>query len=469
MTPAMIALLAAAILIVLLLMRVPVGFCLLAAGGIGLLLLDGPGMASIGLASEQYTAVARASLIVIPMFILMGMFAMHAGIAAGAFRLANNAFRKLPGGLGIATVVVCAVFAAVSGSSPATVATVGRMAIPEMRKAGYTREFTAGILGTAGCLGVLIPPSIVAVIFGIVTEVSIGRLLIAGILPGILTVLVLSAYVMVKVLRNPSLVSDRSYRPRAVAARAGGSRSRAGAADAEGIDEGVLPQPGAAEKKQRDGYALAGVAVMFTVVIGGIYTGIFTATESAAFGALIGFVILVIAKMRTGRFFSSFTDALRETAATTSMIFVIMIGAALFTNLLIRSGVTGSISSAILSWDLSPELLVIFTLLLMLPLGMFLEATSIIVITMPIMWPVLSAMGVDGVWFGIMTIVMIEIGLITPPVGINAFVLTGVAEDITLEQTFRGLLPFVFVQLFIVALLFAFPAISLFLPGLMRG
>ncbi|MFV0407561.1 MAG: TRAP transporter large permease [Propioniciclava sp.] len=445
MSTALVASIALVLLFGLLLIRVPVGLSLLASGSLGLLLLDGFEIATRGLATEPYTAVAKYSMIVIPMFILMGMFAMESGVAVGAFRLANKAFGRLPGGLGIATVVVCAVFAAVSGSSPATVATVGRITVPEMRRAGYTKEFTAGIVGTAGTLGVLIPPSIVAVIFGVTTEVSIGALLIAGILPGLVSVLVLSTYIVVQAVRNPALINDTSYRP-------------------SNHEDEATPTGGS-----RDLFALVGVAVMFTVVIGGIYTGFFTATESAAFGALTGLLILLVSQARSGRLWSAFLNALREAASTTTMIFVIMIGAAVFTNFLVRSGVTRSISDAILGMGLSPYMLVIGTLLLMLPLGMFLDATSIIVITMPILWPVLAASGVDGAWFGIMVIIMIEIGLITPPVGINGFVLAGIAEDISIEQTFKGLVPFVFVQLAIVAIIFLVPGTATMLPSLMRG
>lgn len=451
MTSTVVAAIAIVLLLTLLLMRVPVGFCLLAAGTVGLLMLDGFGIATRGLATEPYTAVAKYTMVVIPMFVLMGMFAMESGVAVGAFRLANKTFGKLPGGLGIATVVVCAVFAAVSGSSPATVATVGRITIPQMRRAGYTREFTAGIVGTAGTLGVLIPPSIVAVIFGVTTEVSIGRLLIAGILPGLVSMLVMSAYIVIRAIRNPKLINDNSYRPLAEQTAVSAAAS----------------QTPAAEK--RDLAALVGVAIMFTVVIGGIYTGFFTATESAAFGALTGLLILIVAKAKSGDLIKSFLNALREAAGTTTMIFVIMIGAAVFTNFLVRSGITRTISDAILGMGLSPYALVIGTLLLMLPLGMFLDATSIIVITMPILWPVLAASGVNGVWLGIMVIIMIEIGLMTPPVGINGFVLAGIADDISLEQTFKGLFPFVFVQLTIVAIIFLFPGIVTVLPNLMRG
>ena len=446
MSSTLVAIIAISILIALLLIRVPVGFSLLAAGTSGLLMLDGFAIATRGLATEPYSAVAKYVMVVIPMFVLMGMFAMESGVAVGAFRLANKTFGKLPGGLGIATVVVCAVFAAVSGSSPATVATVGRITIPEMRRAGYSREFTAGIVGSAGTLGVLIPPSIVAVIFGVTTEVSIGRLLIAGILPGLVSVVVMSAWIITTALRNPAVVNDRSYRP---------------PKGAELTSE--------TEGDKRDLFALVGVAVMFTVVIGGIYSGIFTATESAAFGALAGVVILVVAQAKSGRLVPAFFNALREAASTTTMIFVIMIGAAVFTNFLVRSGVTRAVSNAILGMELSPYALVIGTLLLMLPLGMFLDATSIIVITMPVLWPVLASSGVNGVWFGIMTIIMIEIGLMTPPVGINAFLLAGIADDISLEQTFKGLFPFVFVQLVIVAIIFLFPGIATVLPNLMRG
>ncbi|MDC4233343.1 TRAP transporter large permease subunit [Actinomyces sp. B33] len=445
MSGELIAIIAIAILLVLLAARVPVGFSLLTAGIAGLFMLNGFSIANTALATETYTAVAKSTMVVIPMFILMGMFAMESGVAVGAFRLANKVVGKLPGGLGIATVLVCAVFAAVSGSSPATVATVGRITIPEMRKAGYSREFTAGIIGTAGTLGVLIPPSIVAVVFGVTTEVSIGKLLIGGILPGVVSVLVMSTYIVATAIRHPEKVNDRSY----VSSRN------------EDLSE---------KSSREDLYALIGVGIMFVVVIGGIYTGLTTATESAAFGALAGLSVLIVAQIKKGwrALYSAFVKSLKEAAATTTMIFVIMIGASVFTNFLVRSGATKTVADAILGLGLSPYLLVLGTLIILIPLGMFLETVSIILITMPILWPMLESVGVNGVWLGIMTIIMIEIGLMTPPVGINAFVLTGIAEDITLGQTFKGLTPFVLVQLVIVGLIFSFPGIVTLLPSLMR-
>lgn len=466
-------------LIVLILMRVPVAFSLLGAGALGLLLLDGFQLATSTLASEPYQGIARYAFIVIPMFILMGMFAMESGIATGAFELANRLVGRLPGGLGIATVLVCAVFAAVSGSSPATVATIGRITIPEMRRRGYTREFTAGIIGTAGTLGVLIPPSIVLVVFGIATGISIGNLLIAGILPGLLSVLVLSVYIVGRAVTSPAIVNDRSY----VTAGASGahvdaeirevwSRTRLRAsppAQFDGEDDPDRAGESDRDVTWRSFASLGGVLVLFITVIGGIYSGLVTATESAALGALASLIILLIARWGRNSVGQSLVRAMRDSAATTCMIFAIIIGSSVFSVFLVRSGVTGAVSEAVLSLGAGPLVIVALVLLLLLPLGMFLDATSIILITMPVLWPALDTLDVDGVWFGILVVVMIEIGLITPPVGINGFVLVGIAEDISTEQAFRGLFPFVLVQLLIVGILFAFPPIVTYLPSIMQG
>lgn len=479
MNEAVIAAISISTLIGLILIRVPVAFSLLGAGALGLFLLDGLQLATTTLASEPYQATARYAYIVIPMFILMGMFAMESGIATGAFTIANRLVGRLPGGLGIATVLVCALFAAVSGSSPATVATVGRITIPEMRRRGYTREFTAGIIGTAGTLGVLIPPSIVIVILGIATGISIGTLLIAGILPGLLSVLVLSAYIVVRAVTTPALVNDRSYAiaRAAVAAdeaevREVWSRTRLrGSPHAPVRREDDPSQMGGPDRDGawRNLASLGGVLVLFGTVIGGIYSGLVTATEAAALGALVSLVILLVARRGRDSVRKSLARAMRDSAATTCMIFAIIIGASVFSVFLVRSGVTRGASEAVLSLGAHPLVIVALVLLMMLPLGMFLDATSIILITMPILWPALDPLGVDGVWFGILVVVMIEIGLITPPVGINGFVLVGIAEDITTGQAFRGLFPFVLVQLLIVGILFAFPSIVTYLPSIMRG
>lgn len=455
---------AVVMLVGLLALRVPVALSLLGSGATGLLLVDGFALATRTLASEPYQAVASYTLIVIPMFILMGMFAMESGVAHGAFTAANRLVGRLPGGLGVATVLVCAVFAAVSGSSPATVATVGRIAIPEMRKRGYSREFTAGIIGTAGTLGVLIPPSIVMVVFGIATGVSIGGLLVAGILPGLLSVLVLSISIVGRSILTPHLVQDRSYAFAVVDAVDSGAEIPP--APEGRVRASVLS---ATRAPRSPVFSLASVVVMFGTVIGGIYSGIVTATESAALGAVIGVLILVVAKRRSRQLGSSILKAMRETAGTSCMIFAIIVGASVFSVFLVRSGTVSSTSNAILAWDVSPKVLVVAILLLLLPLGMFLDATSIILITMPVFWPVLNSLGVDGLWFGVLVVVMIEIGLITPPVGINAFVLIGVADDILAGNAYRGLAPFVVVQLVVVGILFAVPEISTFLPELMRG
>jgi C4-dicarboxylate transporter, DctM subunit len=419
----------------LLAIEMPVAWALAASGGIGLISLQGLSVTQSSLAAIPYSTTAVFSLTVVPMFILMGSFALHGHIAEQLFNVAERTIGRVSGGLGVATVAACAGFAAVTGSSLATAATVGRIAVGEMRQHGYQAHFAVGIVAAAGTLGAMIPPSVLLVIYGIITGEQIGALLIAGIIPGLISAGLYIVYIVVRGRRfiDPS--------PAAESAR------RAG---------GPLPYR-----------ALFRAALLFAIVIGGIYSGVFTATESGALGALAAFILMVIELRRDG--FAvirrRLSEALREAASITSMSFAILVGAGIFTAFLVSARVPTRFTAWALGLDAEPWVVLVMILLIMIPFGMALDPLSILVITMPLAYPVVTSLGFDGVWFGILVIKMIELGLITPPVGVNVYIVAGTVPGVTAEQGFRGVLPFGLVDLATVAVFFAFPALVLWLPG----
>jgi C4-dicarboxylate transporter DctM subunit len=445
------------LLVVLLVSEVPVAFSLGAAGTVGLVLLESTSLTATTLGRLPFQATSRYSLIIVPMFIFMGMLAMHGGIAEDVFALGDRLLRRLPGGLGLATIVACAAFAAVSGSSVATVATVGRMSIAQMRKYGYDIAFAAGIVGAAGTLGVLIPPSVILVIYGIITGESIGALLIAGILPGLLSAFLYAAAVILRVKRNPSLIDATRIEPAAI-------ESPLVAEDQAGPDGADELTPAATPLRQL--VSLARIAVLFGAVVGGIYTGLFTATESAALGGFAALLMIVVHFVRRSprELLATVLSAARESASMTSMIFAILVGASLFTFFLVRAGVPTTFTNWVLGLPISPTLVVVFLLLMMIPLGMALDPVSILLISIPLAYPVIRELGFDGLWFGILTVKMIELGLITPPVGLNAYVVSGSVDGVSVEQAFRGLSFFFSIDVVTVAVLMLFPSIVTWLP-----
>jgi C4-dicarboxylate transporter, DctM subunit len=436
MSPDVVVVLIVVLFLVLLAIEMPVAWALATSGGIGLIALQGVGVTQSSLGAIPYSTTAVFSLTVVPMFILMGTFALHGHIAEQLFNIAERTIGRIGGGLGVATVAACAGFAAVTGSSLATAATVGRIAVGEMRQHGYPSSFAVGIVAAAGTLGAMIPPSVLLVIYGIITGEPIGALLVAGIIPGIVSALLYVAYILV---RGPKLVDT----------------SRA---------SGELGRPRGGPLPYR---ALFRAALLFTVVIGGIYSGVFTATESGALGALVALVLMLIELRRDGLAVirRRLGDALREAASITSMSFAILVGAGIFTAFLVAARVPTRFTSWVLAFETEPWVVVVAILLIMIPFGMALDPLSILVITMPLAHPVVTALGFDGVWFGILVIKMIELGLITPPVGVNVYIVTGSVPGVTAEQGFKGVLPFGVVDLLTVAIFFVFPALVLWLPG----
>lgn len=424
-----------AVFFVLLLTEVPIGFCLALSGALGIYLTRGLDIASATLGGSPFESVANYSLSIVPMYILVGTFALYARIAEHVYQVADRALVRVRGGLGVATISACAGFAAVTGSSVATAATVGRLAIQEMRSRGYTDALAAGLVAAAGTLGVLIPPSIILAIYGVLTGESIPWLLAAGIVPGIFSAVVYMVYVAAR---------GRSIIPPTERVNQRTSFAR-------------LPWRGVFR-----------VVVLFTIVMAGVYTGVFTVTESGALGAFFALVIMVIELRKAGPrlMWQRLMTALREVAATTSMAFFVYVGSTIFTFFLVGAGIPTAFTEWVVGLDASPDLVVLLLLAALIPMGMALDSLSIIIIFVPLAYPVVTSLGFSGIWFAILVVKMIELGQITPPVGINAYVVSGVS-GVSPERTFRGITPFALIDIVTVGILFAFPGIVLWLPELL--
>lgn len=461
MTPTVIVIAALVLLIALILVRVPVAYSLILSSAAGLLLIEGSDRTARALSQVPYQSLASFSLLAVPLFILMGEFAQKGSMARDAFQLMARATGRLPGGLAIASVGACAIFGAISGSSIATVASIGKISIREMRTHGYDKVFAAGVVGVAGTLGVMIPPSIILVLYGILSGVSIGQLFVAAIIPGLLSAVVYGVAIVVKSLRNPALVGKD-------VAGVALQTSPTGAQDDEGVRKvatATTTRPPPKERVSVQG--VIQIAVVFVVVMGGIYAGVFTAAEAAGVGAVLAGALLLLDGFRDGSvvWLRAF-DALRSTAETTGMTLLLVVGGSMLTYLMVVAGIPRQLATSATSLDVSPWLVVALLLLVFLPLGMVLDPISVLIVTVPIMYPTIDALGFDGVWFGILAVKMVEIGLITPPVGLNAFVVAGTTPDISVEEAFRGVLTFLPWEFLIVVLLFIFPSIVLWLPSL---
>ncbi len=452
------------LLILLLVSRVPIAFTLIACGAVGITLLDGQRVATATLARTPLQATANYTLIVIPMFIAMSVFAKHAGLAERGFDLLSRRLGAIPGGLAIATVFACALFGAVSGSSVATVAAVGKVSVREMLRHGYDKGLATGVVGAAATLGVLIPPSIVLVLYGTITGEPIGTLLIAGIIPGILSAILYVGMIMVRVRFQPALAGRHEGRPEprnAVRTRP----NRVGTADGTNVKV-----PAIDKGRSGDLGVLGRVGVLFGIVVGGIYLGLATATEAAALGAFAAVLVFVMDHRRgIESIRRRFESAIEETVNLVAMIFALVVGAILFSTFIVRARIPQSFADWAVGLGLAPLLTVALLLLLLLPLGMVLDGLSMLLITMPVLHPVAISLGFDGVWFGILAVKMIELGLITPPIGINVYVVASTADEVAVEDAFRGLAPFYIVDVLTIGALFMFPGLVMWLPSLMRG
>lgn len=414
-----------AAVIALLALGVPVALCLLAVGASGLFAIRGVRGTTFLLENLPYSSTANLALIVIPLFILMGHLAFSAGLSDKAYKAAKSWVGHIAGGLPIATVFACAGFATVCGSSVATAATISKVTIPEMLRAGYDQRMAAGPVAIAGALGILIPPSGILIIYSIATNVSVSDLFIGALIPGILTALVyaLGIYFMVK--RDPDLVR-RTRMPKA----SWGERARSTAAAWE-------------------------VVVLFLVVIGSIYTGMATATEAAGIGAALALVFALMRKGQKGSIWKGLVD----TGSSTASIFLLMVASGVFSVALGTTQLPALLATTVAGLDLSPTMLLFLLLIPYLILGCLIDGISMIFITMPIVFPMVEAAGINPVLFGILVTKLVEIGAVTPPVGINVFVVQGSVPGLQLGQIFRGVIPFIFMELALIALMILFPQI----------
>ncbi|MFA5487711.1 MAG: TRAP transporter large permease [Candidimonas sp.] len=412
--------------IALLFMGIPVALTLMVVGALGLLAIRGPNGALFLLESIPYASVANLALIVIPLFILMGHFAFSAGLSEKAYKAAKSWIGHVAGGLPIATVFACAGFATVCGSSVATAATISKVTVPEMLRAGYPQWLAAGPVAIAGALGILIPPSGILIIYSIATNVSIADLFIGALIPGFLTAVVYGLGIYVMVRRNPEL-AKRTRMPKA------SWKQRA--------------------KATADSWE---VIVLFVVVIGAIYSGIATATEAAGIGAALA---LVFALCRKDRQPGSLWRGLVETGSSSASIFMLMIGSAVFSVALATTQLPTLLATTVLGWELSPVVLLLLLIIPYVLLGCLIDGISMIFITMPVVFPIIESVGIHPVLFGIFVTKLVEIGAVTPPVGINVFVVQGSVPGLKLKEIFRGVTPFIIMELFLIVLLIAFPEI----------
>jgi tripartite ATP-independent transporter DctM subunit len=411
-----------------------VGFATLMVGFAGFA-LERSWSASLAMVAQQVTEDAQNyNLSVIPLFILMGVFVYRSDVSTDLYDAAYATLGKFKGGLALATVLACGGFSAVCGSTLATAATMSKVAMPQMKAFNYSDKLAAGTIAAGGTLGIMIPPSVPLVIYGIIAEEDIGLLFIAGILPGLLLVALFMLAVSVVVRIDPKAAPPAGQ-----------------------LDE---------QRKRKAIRGTTPILILFIVVLGGIYGGIFTATEASGIGAFGAAVIAVIrGHLRT---IAEWRICLVETAITTSKIFIVLIGAVVFTQFINLSGMPYDLLDMIERWELSAFELVLFVCVVALMMGMVFESIGIVVLLVPVFLPALAASGVDMIWFGIIVVLVTEIGLITPPIGMNAFVVKSVLPDVRLSDIFRGIVPYIFALLGGLLLVLAIPGIATFLPGLMR-
>jgi C4-dicarboxylate transporter DctM subunit len=447
--------------------EVPVAVGLAAGSSTGLLLYAGVAQTGSILSSVAAQATSSYSLVVIPMFVLMGALMANSGVLSNVFDLAARVTRRLPGGLGIATVLSAAGFSAVTGSSAATVTTLGRMCVNEMTKHGYSVRLAASVVAASGTLGPLIPPSIVLVIYGVLTEESVGKLLLAAIIPGILTTIAYSITVIYSTIRErradaeePVQVlstADAVVAPVAAPAAAGAAARSASSGSAR---LGRLI-------RWREFEAVAYIAVLGLVVLGGIYGGYMTETEAGAVGALLALVVLLLRARSTERGLRrSMIDALEETATNTSMLMLLVICGSVFTYFLVVTRVPQDLTAWIVGLDANRYVVLAMVLVAFLILGALLDGMSILLLTIPLTYPIMMGLGFDGLWYGVIAVKMIEIGLLTPPFGLNVFMISGIIREAKVESVFRGVLPFILADFAIVGILVAFPELVTWLPSL---
>jgi C4-dicarboxylate transporter, DctM subunit len=431
MSEAVLGTLLIALMFVLFAMGIEIAIALGVVGVVGLLYLKGwtVGLGVVG--SIAWTNATSFSFIAVPLFVFMSGILLHSGIGRGLYTAVARWVSFLPGGLAVASIFSCAIFAAISGSSVATAATIGMIAIPEMERRGYYRPLICGSLAAGGTLGILIPPSIPMIIYGVMTETSIGHLYMAGIVPGLVLAALFTAFVIAYAIIWPEAA------PR------------------------VAEDQGGLREKLRSFYEVAPVALLIVVVLGSMYVGIVTPTEAAALGSFVSLLLAAIGGTLSWR---TLTKAFQDTVRTTSMVMLIIIFASIFSHVIALIGAPRALFTLVTGLDMPRWAFFTAIFVFLLVIAYALEELSVMIIILPILFPLVTGLGFDPVWFGVIMIVWLEIGLITPPVGLNLFVIQGLipgssARDITLGTT-----PYVLLLIVLVVLLFLFPDLALWLP-----
>ncbi|MDH3660561.1 MAG: TRAP transporter large permease [Alphaproteobacteria bacterium] len=440
-----------AVLVGLIAVRMPIAYAMILVGGVGVAIINGPALLLSQLKTLAYGQFSIYDLSVVPMFVLMGSIASKAGLSQALFRAANAWLGWLRGGAAMAAIAACAGFGSVCGSSLATASTMGKVALPELRRYGYSGALATGSLAAGGVLGILIPPSVVLIIYAIIVEANIVTMFAAALIPGLLAVILFLLTIALYVLIRPE------------AGPRGGTEDRA---EFLAATLGVVP-----------------VLLIFGLVLGGIYAGFYNPTPAAAVGV---FLVLAYGVIRGAVGLRSLTEALKETAGTTGMIYLILLGAELMKIFMSRIGLPQATAEWVVNSGLDPMTVMVLLLIALIILGCFMDSLSMILLVIPFFWPVLVEIngglyqGADGagfhmstedlkIWFGILALIVVELGLITPPVGMNVFVISAMAKDTPMIETFKGVAPFFGAELLRVVLLLLFPAITLWLPGWLSG
>jgi tripartite ATP-independent transporter DctM subunit len=434
MSPEATGIVGIAVLLILFMLRMPVAFTMAFVGFVGFAYLNGMESALTLLAQDIYETLSSYPLSVIPMFILMGSMAFASGISQRLYQTCYTWLGQFRGGLTVATVMACSGFAAICGSTAATAATMGAIALPEMKKYGYNDQLATGTVASAGTLGILIPPSTVLIVYGILTEESIGKLFIAGILPGAIMTLFFVITVLILCLKNPEL------------APAG-------------------PSTTLVQKIKSLGGIIEAI-ILFALTIGGLFLGWFSPTQAGSIGAVGAFLIgLFRGKLR----FRQTVDAVKDGIKTSCMVLFIITGAAVFGHFLAISNIPFMLADWVGGLPIPPMAIMAVLVVIYFVGGFFMDSMALIVVTIPIFFPIVTRFNFDPIWFGVIIVMVGEMGVITPPVGVNVFVIKGIAPTVPLRVIYRGIMPFLAAIIILTAILLAFPDIATFLPNLVYG
>jgi len=422
------------ILFILVFLKIPLAVCMAIVGIGGITFFTGWKAGFTSLSMVPFSTISSYAIASLPLYVIMGAICFHGGVGQDLYYATNKLLGRFRGGLAVATIGACAFFAAISASSLATTATLGKIALPEMKRYNYAPALATGCVAAGGPLGILIPPSGILIIYGVLVEESIGKLFIAGLVPGILEALLYMATIVIICRINPALGPAGPKVP---------------------FKEQVISIK-----------SLWSVAILFGLVMGGIYFGLFSPTEGAGIGAC-GAVAVVLIKRRLTKM--GIKSALVEAGSVTAMVMVVMIGANIMISFLAMSRLPAQLATIISGLDLNPIVIMGIIMLIYIVLGCVMDSIAMVLLTVPVLAPLASAMGFDLIWFGIMLVIAVEMGGITPPIGVNVFIMKNIASDVPLSTIFRGIVPFFLANIVLIVLLLLIPDIVMALPNMMKG